>query len=147
MLKDYLYILAPFSGWAAAQLLKPVFHFIMTSRWEAKQLLTSGGMPSSHSSCMCALTAAIGATKGIKVSEFAIALTVSLVVMYDAKGVRRASGTHAAYINTLMEDLKDILDKGFTPERLKTELGHTGNQVIAGMFLGIAVGLLLALPL
>ena len=60
--------------------------------------------------------------------------------MYDAAGVRRASGKHAAILNEMLEQL--YAHKGIEQEKLKELIGHTPVEVIAGALLGIAVSLL-----
>jgi acid phosphatase family membrane protein YuiD len=49
-------------------------------RWEAKRLIGSGGMPSSHSATVMGLAAAIGLKDGPGGSLFAIALVLASVV-------------------------------------------------------------------
>lgn len=49
-------------------------------RWDSKRMLDSGGMPSSHSATVTALTVAIGLDQGTGGPAFAIALVLSLIV-------------------------------------------------------------------
>ncbi len=60
--------------------------------------------------------------------------------MYDARGVRHASGSHANYLNNLVEDLAENIRNGELFNKLKTEIGHTTLQVAWGFIVGIAVG-------
>ncbi len=100
-----------------------------------------GGMPSSHSALVVALTTAIGRVEGVASSTFALALVFSGVVMYDAAGVRRAAGRTAAALNQLIDDL--VTHRDLHPqERLLELLGHTPIEVLAGAALGLAVGLI-----
>ena len=71
---------------------------------------------------------------------FAIALIFSIVVMYDAQGVRRAAGRQAAVLNRLVDDL--MAQRGLQETRLRELLGHTPVEVLVGAALGIAVGLI-----
>jgi acid phosphatase family membrane protein YuiD len=73
--------------------------------------------------------------------EFAIALIFSIVVMYDAAGLRRAAGRQAAVLNRLVDDLMHM--RGVEEQKLRELLGHTPVEVLVGAVLGIAVGLLL----
>ncbi|MFS7940736.1 hypothetical protein Hanom_Chr05g00468011 [Helianthus anomalus] len=59
-------------------------------KWDTRRMLTSGGMPSSHSATVTSLAACIGLQEGVGSSSFAIA-----VVMYDATGVRLHAGRQA----------------------------------------------------
>jgi hypothetical protein len=97
-------------------------------------------MPSSHASIVMGLTTAVARQDGFRSSTFAIALILSLVVMYDAQGVRRAAGRQAEVLNRVIEDL--FGQRGFKEERLRELLGHTPTEVLVGALLGVGVGLL-----
>ena len=53
------------------------------------------GMPSSHSATVCGMTTAAMLKYGVGSFEFAVSFVVSMVVMYDAIGVRRETGKQA----------------------------------------------------
>jgi len=97
-----------------------------------------GGMPSSHSALVTALTTAVGFSEGFASAAFAICCALSLIVMYDASGIRRAAGKQAEMINAIVEawNEKDPLVKEI---KLKELLGHTPLEVAAGAILGIVV--------
>ena len=97
-------------------------------------------MPSSHSAIVAALTTSVGRLNGVTSDTFAIALIFSIVVMYDAQGVRRAAGRQAAVLNRLVDDL--MAQRGLQETRLRELLGHTPVEVLVGAALGIAVGLI-----
>lgn len=122
-------------SWAIAQFTKIILVFIKEKRFDATRIVGSGGMPSSHSSLVMALTISIGKYNGFHSPLFAVSLIMSLVVMYDAAGVRRAAGKQAAIINSLLIERSDE-----KKEKLKELLGHTPLEVFAGAFLGIIVG-------
>jgi acid phosphatase family membrane protein YuiD len=68
---------------------------------------------------------------------FALAAVISIVVMYDAQGVRRAAGKQAEAINRIIanfDNLDTVLEK-----ELKEILGHTPFEVFAGAGLGILI--------
>ena len=46
-------------------------------------------MPSSHTASVIAVTLMVGTVNGFDSAVFAVSLAFSLVVMYDATGVRR----------------------------------------------------------
>ena len=130
-------------GWLVAQVLKTLIHLYFTKSFVAERLVGSGGMPSSHSATVCALSTASGLQCGISSPEFAIASIVAIVVMYDAIGVRRETGIQAKILNEMME-LFNSMDKGLsTEERLKEFVGHTPFQVLVGAILGILIDVLL----
>ena len=127
---------------AVAQILKAVFVLLLDREWNAERLFGSGGMPSSHSAFVSALATGIGIEEGFGSSLFAVAAVFALVVMYDATSVRQAAGRQAYVLNDLIVRLSHVFDEGFKPETLKTLLGHTFPQVVAGLGLGVAAALL-----
>ncbi len=125
-----------------AQLLKPFINALFEKKFVWHLLFTTGGMPSSHTAGVIALVTSIGFTEGIGTVYFAIAATFAAIVIHDAMGIRRAAGKQAEVINEWSRILSDIHREGqFTPENLKTMLGHSFNQVLGGVLLGLIIGL------
>ena len=114
-----------------AQFFKVVFNFFSTGKIRFGIMFETGGMPSSHSALITGATSGIGFQLGFDNSTFALAIAVSLIIMYDASGVRKSAGIQAAEINKLSKkiDPKSELD-------LKETLGHTKFEVIVGSILG-----------
>lgn len=83
---------------------------------------------------MQAVTTAIGMQHGFGSSLFAMALCFSLIVMYDAAGVRRQAGAQAEVLNTVVRELLSM--HAVSQKKLKEVLGHTPLQVIASPVLG-----------
>lgn len=110
-------------------------------RVDLRRLATSGGMPSSHTALVLSLTTVIGSKRGLNSPEFAISAIFSVVVMYDATGVRRAAGRQAQVLNRIIDDL--FHREGLREERLRELIGHTPVEVIAGALLGILVALVM----
>lgn len=135
---------AALMGWFVAQSLKVLLCLIVNRKLDFSRLVGSGGMPSSHSSLMMALTVAVGRATGFQSVETAIAFTVALVVMYDASGVRRAVGQQAKILNLMVEHWQDD-DTEFMSQKLKELLGHTPLEVFFGAILGIVIGLCMPL--
>ena len=133
-------LIAAILGWCIAQILKVIYILITERRFDIERMVGSGGMPSSHSAFVSAMTTAVGFEEGFGSSFFAIAFVLSFIVMYDASGVRKAAGEQAKVIN----DLQEMLHKE-VPVYLKELLGHTRLEVIVGSLLGIAIGLLMFL--
>lgn len=126
-------------GWFVAQVLKTLIHLFMTRSFVAERLVGSGGMPSSHSSTVCALATSTGILYGPSGSEFALACFLAIIVMYDAMGVRRAAGNQAKILNEMM-DLFSHMGNHLSPhDTLKEFIGHTPIQVFAGAILGILI--------
>lgn len=131
-------LIAAVFGWFSAQVIKFLLVLIEDKRINLERLVGSGGMPSSHTSFVTALTAAVALNEGFASVNFAICFVFSMVVMYDASGVRRATGEQAVLLNKLVENFgRERLE--VTGERLKELVGHSPLEVIAGAALGIAV--------
>lgn len=136
-------LVAALLGWFIAQTLKLPIHYFRYKRWSWALWFSAGGMPSSHSSLITATTLACGLYEGFDSPVFALAFAVSMVILYDAAGVRRQAGIHAQRINTLIEEI--FSGHPISQERLKEVLGHTPREVLAGMGLGIAIAVVLKL--
>lgn len=85
-------------AWAAAQSMKVFLNFCVERKWDFKIMFASGGMPSSHSALCTALTTSVAVCHGVADSLFPVCLGFSLIVMYDAIGVRRHAGMQAEVI-------------------------------------------------
>ena len=92
------------AGWIVAQVLKTMLDFALnrTINWE--RMVGSGGMPSSHSATVCGLTTAAALHYGVSSFEFAVCFVLSMVVMYDATGVRRETGKQAKLLNSILSE-------------------------------------------
>ncbi|ABR48659.1 acid phosphatase/vanadium-dependent haloperoxidase related [Alkaliphilus metalliredigens QYMF] len=130
-------------AWFIAQTIKVIHTFIVDKRFNLSRFVGSGGMPSSHSSFVMGLTTAIGLDKGFDSAIFAVSLAFSLVIMYDAAGVRRAVGKQAIILNRMIEDIHHKRKLKLTEQRLKELIGHTPIEVLAGAILGIVVAKLM----
>eukprot|EP00892_Ulva_mutabilis_P003674 jgi/Ulvmu1/1679/UM115_0008.1 len=100
-------------------------------------------MPSSHTSTIAGLTTAVAVHSGLESNAFAICAVLLLVVSYDATGVRREAGKHAALLNSLVANRQPSVQDGMlrpAQELLKVSLGHTPLQVAVGGALGVVVG-------
>ncbi|MEG0687349.1 MAG: divergent PAP2 family protein, partial [Hungatella sp.] len=90
-------------GWVVAQVLKTLIDFSLNRSFSAERLVGSGGMPSSHSSTVCALLVSSGICYGVSSFEFAVSFVLASVVMYDAIGVRQETGKQAKLLNMIMD--------------------------------------------
>ncbi len=132
-----------FVAWFLAQFYKVISSIIIDKKLNMKRLWETGGMPSSHSSTVSALTTAVGISKGVSSPLFAICLVFAVIVMHDASGIRRAAGKQAGVLNRLGESLSKMFDEGYVQEQLKELLGHTPVEVLIGAMLGVSVAFLL----
>ncbi len=133
------------AAWMLAQLIKVVLHTAVNKRFDITRLVDTGGMPSSHTAFVSALSTSIAWTEGVNSPLFAITLCFSMIVIYDATNLRRNAGHQAQLLNELVVQLLHgkILHEKFTFRKLRELLGHNPSEVFVGAVLG--VGLALAL--
>ena len=125
------------SGWVIAQVLKTIIHTWFTKNFVAERLVGGGGMPSSHSATVCALSTATAMQYGPSSFEFAMAAIFALVVMYDAIGVRQEAGKQAKVLNDMIELFTHMGKDLDIEKQLKEFIGHTPLHVLCGAILGI----------
>jgi hypothetical protein len=135
-------ILSAFMGAIMAQLLKMLFYYRQHKKLNFRILVETGGMPSSHSAFVVGMATSVAAIKGGMSVEFAIALGVALIVMYDAAGLRRAAGKMARVLNNIVDDMYQDKPQDAS-EKLIELLGHTPIEVIMGASLGFVMALAL----
>ncbi len=121
-----------------AQTLKLIIEVVKHRKVNVSVLVTTGGMPSAHSTLVTALATGVGQTLGWASPEFALAVVFAIIVMYDAAGVRQAAGKQARILNQMIDELFREHPE-FNEDRLKELLGHTPIQVIVGSALGITI--------
>ncbi|WP_297405870.1 divergent PAP2 family protein [uncultured Cetobacterium sp.] len=131
-----------FIAWFIAQFYKVVTTIFIDKKLNIRRIFETGGMPSSHSSTMSALTTSIGIAYGTQSVAFAISFIFTGVVMYDAAGIRRAAGKHAGLLNTLLDRFGNKIGEKIYDGKLKELLGHTPTEVLVGAVLGIVVAFL-----
>ncbi|CDQ39217.1 MULTISPECIES: divergent PAP2 family protein [Virgibacillus] len=144
--------------WAAfiaiifAQVVKIPISLIVTREFKPNLAFSTGGMPSSHSAAVAALTTGLGIVEGVTSSFFAISCVFSIIIMFDATGVRRQAGEQAIVLNKLIRDFQVFVDgakewpnKEGNEKRkeLKELLGHQPIEVFFGGLVGIAIAFIL----
>jgi acid phosphatase family membrane protein YuiD len=135
VLHNYV-LVAALTAWGLAQIIKVPLEYLRHRQWDWALLFRAGGMPSSHSSLLIGATHAIGLSVGFDSPVFALAVAISMVVVYDATGIRRQAGIHASLINAMIHDL--AAGHPLKQEQLREVLGHTPMEVFWGIFLGIS---------
>ncbi|MBY0096945.1 divergent PAP2 family protein [Mesobacillus maritimus] len=151
-------LLTNFPLWASiaaiffAQFVKVPIQYIATRRVDWSLLTSTGGMPSSHSAAVTALSTGVALEAGMNSPVFAVAAIFAIITMFDATGVRRQAGEQAIVLNQLVADFNRIIDDAKDwpkkPERekrkeLKELLGHKPIEVLFGGLTGIFLTLLL----
>jgi acid phosphatase family membrane protein YuiD len=130
-------LICALAAWATAQIIKPPVEYLRTHRWRWGWLLTTGGMPSSHTALIVGSANAIGLYVGYDSALFALAVALAMIVTYDAAGVRRQAGMHAERINVLFDEL--LKGHMWNEEELREVLGHTPFEVLGGTIWGLLV--------
>jgi acid phosphatase family membrane protein YuiD len=133
-------LLTTISAWLIAQAIKVLIGFLRYKRLDFRLFVGTGGMPSSHAAGASCLAAAVGFAYGFNSVYFALAASFAIVVMFDAQGVRRATGRQARILNKITDDIywKGKIDEG----RLRELVGHTPIEVIAGFLVGVLIALI-----
>ena len=134
------WFVSAFAGWMLAQAIKMMSGLVRTRRVDFRYLLSTGGMPSAHSSMVCSLFAAIGLTEGFAAPITMLAFAFAAITMFDAASVRRAAGHQAKVLNQMIQEL--FKEHRLSQTNLKELLGHTRKEVFAGMLLGTGVAIL-----
>ena len=78
-----------------AQVAKVVVELAAHRRWRPGLVFDNGGMPSSHTATVTALTMAVHRTEGWDTSVFSLVLVFSLFVIFEATGLRQEIGQQA----------------------------------------------------
>jgi acid phosphatase family membrane protein YuiD len=132
--------LSSVSSWLFSQLIKAVVVLLKSPGKSGREILATiawrtGGMPSSHSALVSAMTLSVAFKEGIQSNLFIVSFCFAMVVMRDAIGVRRSSGLQARTLNMLGRHTAEKLEIEYHP--VKEIQGHTPLEVVAGTLLGI----------
>ena len=124
---SFYLILSALSANVCAQVLKPLFLYFRTKKFDFYQTVASGGFPSSHSATVSALSMVV----------------FSVIVIYDAVNVRYYAGRNIQLTRQLIQDLEEQgeihLSAPIYDEKMKGVLGHKLIEAIGGIVLGILV--------
>lgn len=129
-------------AWFGAQLIKTLLTLWMEKKFVPERLIGSGGMPSSHSSTVCALAVSTAFLYSVHSFEFSISLVLALIVMHDAMNVRLETGKQAQIINAMIKDNPFNWKGDVFEQHLKELVGHTPTQVVCGALFGVLVALI-----
>jgi len=137
--------LSSVTAWFFAQFIKALISILrFRSKLPKRDLVlnlvwSTGGMPSSHSAVVSALTTAVGFKVGFDSPLFMVSLFFSFMAIRDALGVRQAAGNQAKALNQIIIDLNDRWETSHKP--VKEIHGHKGSEVVVGCLLGIFLAL------
>lgn len=144
-MKILFLFLAFILGWFVAQVIKLVTGIVkkkgkITFADVRYYMFKSGGMPSGHTASFVSFDTALGLLYGWDNPAFAVAVCITIIIVYDAVNVRHAVGEHGKLLNKLAES-----DNNPNTKPQKIVEGHTIPQVIAGGILGVTLGCLVYL--
>lgn len=120
-----------------AQMIKIIYYWIVDGEFNLWHFTEAGGMPSAHSAMVCSLTMSLGLVYGFSSPLFALAFIFSIVVVYDAMGVRRLAGKQALVLNRMIEEEK------ISSEKLSELIGHSALEVFFGGILGVGIAIVM----
>ena len=129
--------ISAFISYFVSQLLKTIFYVSRNHKINFKIWAQMGGMPSSISSFVAAMSTSAGLINGFKSTEFAIFLGFTLIIMYDAAGLRRSTARIGTVMNKIIKDIINNQSKQLYTEKLFELLGHTPIEVLTGALIGI----------
>lgn len=133
---NYQVIIIPIVAAALAQITKLIISAVK-HQFSWKELVSYGGMPSSHAAFVFSLALMAGLADGWDSTSFSIALVFGIIIIRDAAGLRRAIGRQAHEINALVHNLPAASSEPFA--YLNERIGHTPLELFYGCFLGLCV--------
>ncbi len=77
-----------------AQVIKIIYYSIVERKINWLHCFEAGGMPSSHSASVCALSMMVGLKEGFDSTLFAAVIIFAAIVMYDAIVIRAEEVEH-----------------------------------------------------
>jgi len=129
-----------------AQVMKFIIDAIVNKKLNESILISTGGMPSSHSALVTSLAVSIALFEihefGQVSTIFAIALVLALVVLHDSMGVRYEASKHARELNQIKLRLNLIENIDVEEKKLKEALGHKPREVFVGILLGALIAVI-----
>lgn len=134
-------IIISLSAMLTAQLIKFTVHAVVFKKIDESILISTGGMPSSHSALVTSLVTSIGMFEmhenGTVSLIFAVALVLALVVVHDSMGIRYEASKHAKELNIIKLRLNLIENIDVEEKKLKEALGHKPREVLVGVCFGV----------
>jgi len=125
----------------AAQLFKPVVHFLKEGEFRFLRVLDTGGMPSSHTALVTTLTVGVGVYQGVNSVLFGITLIFSLYFIFEATGLRQEVGNQAKVLNEIIDKVSKT--HHLDASELRELIGHTWAEVLGGLALGLLVAIII----
>lgn len=136
-------IIAPLVAMIVAQSIKLATDGIR-GNFTFKDMVTAyGGMPSSHTAVVVALSTMVAFRTGVQSAAFAIAVVFSVLVISDALTLRKVIDNNTKSIVKLVSRLPASEQDNF-PQNPKT-IEHTLPQVVVGGLIGFIIAVIINL--
>ncbi len=126
----------------ACQVYKCIFYSIRDRKLSLSYFLSTGGMPSSHSAFVTALTASVGLWGGFATETFAVSFVFSAIVIYDSYRLRGAVEKHAKVLKKMAERIPGVDASG-----VSEMVGHSPLEILVGIIVGGGAAVLFRLVL
>ena len=127
-------------SWLTAGILKMFVELKMNKKLVISRVVGAGGMPSSHTATVVALSIALGYYEGLRSAAFALSVIFTIIVIHDAVGVRLETGKQAKVLNTMIFETNAFKELDFETA-LKEYVGHTPSQAFVGALVGVLVSI------
>ncbi|OHD57086.1 MAG: hypothetical protein A2Y33_09175 [Spirochaetes bacterium GWF1_51_8] len=124
---------AALAAQVSAQLFKVILPIFKGKPPDIRQISKYGGIPSGHTAFIVAAAVAVGITSGWKSPLFALAASVSAILIYDILKLRTAVECSLEMGQKSLEAAKQTYER-----KIPQFKGHSPLEVIAGMIWGIA---------
>ena len=138
IIKDLLlnyYFLSIIIAWVLSILIKSALVAVRKKKMVSiSEGFHNGGMPSSHSAAVSAISVAILLTEGFS-ALFFVSSVFAAIVISDAFRLRKNVGLQGEQLNILLQKSKE--------KTINIIYGHTVLQVIVGIIIGIIVPIIL----
>lgn len=131
---------AAFVAGAIAQAVKLLLGLSRLRSYGWRALWSLPGMPSTWAAVCGALCTIILRREGWASPLVAATVAYSCLVLYDNLRLRRSAGGQARLLNAIARDL-ELKEREAAVRHLRELLGETPAQVLAGVALGVAIGL------
>lgn len=116
--------------WVFARIIKTIISWYKEG-FSLRAFHYDGGMPSSHTTSMVALSTSLFLETGLS-ALFVLSVIITLIIINDALNVRWTTQRQSIILNKLMKDDKDY-------KKLNEHVGHKPMEVIVALILGIII--------
>ena len=131
-------LMCALTSFAIAQFLKVMIDWAVNRNFNFRRTFGMGGMPSSHTAFLVALTSMIALREGMGSTSFALSAAITMVVVYDAMGVRLQTGKQSKVINRILHRML-VEGQPLGDADLQELIGHTSTEVFFGAVIGLFI--------